>query len=83
MSLSLVAISCPRWAPDKYVLLRADWRASGIAFVWCGRALGWLPSNTTTRMYHVLYGSMEEAQEAADEYIHWPLTLPDRVGMPG
>jgi hypothetical protein len=66
-------IAEPSYAPGQHVLVRYDGMDSENRFFWCGRALGWLPANKTTKLHHQLFPSIELAQQAADQYVTWPV----------
>ena len=70
--LSAVTIASPREAPDQFFLMRTDFPEVDRVFVWCGRALGWQPMNSVTRLLRHLYPSMQAAEKAAERYVTWP-----------
>jgi hypothetical protein len=72
MHLSAIAVAEPPYAPGRYILIRMDLVANDRWF-WCGRSLGWLPANVTTSLYHRLYRTVTEAEQAMLRYHTWPL----------
>jgi len=72
-SVSTVVVAEPRYAPGRFVLLRADLPDMDRGFVWCGRSLGWRPMETTSTAFVKLFPSEEKATEAADKYVTLPL----------
>lgn len=71
--VSAVTIAEPKYAPGRYIIIRSDFPELDHKYVWCGRSLGWLPKNLTTRLYQESYRSVDEAAEVAERYITWPL----------
>jgi hypothetical protein len=73
--LTFITVVDLETAPNQFFLIRdeGDPAMDDSSFVWCGRALGWLPNNKTTFNYRVWYPSLELAAEAACEYVKWPV----------
>ena len=71
--LAAVTIAEPSEARGQFFLIRTDFPEADRRFIWCGRSLGWLPANSTTRVYRHLYPSMQAAEKAAERYVSWPL----------
>jgi hypothetical protein len=62
----------PPDAPGKVCLLRRDGE-QGDTFIWCGRALGWLPFDAIGRLHRVDFTTEEAAFAAAQQFGKWPL----------
>ena len=71
--VSAVVIAEPEYARGQFVLIRADLPDTDRRFVWCGRSLGWLPFETTSRAFFRFFSSREAAEEAAEKYVTLPV----------
>jgi|GEM_PF-3657900 len=70
--MSAIAIAEPEYAPGRLVLFRVD-SANQEPYVWCGRSIGWRPLKHTASMFFRLYLSEEDAAQAANKYVSFPL----------
>ena len=71
-NLSIVTVAEIVKDPGQFVLVRNDPQTSG-EFIWCGRALGWMPFGATARVHRYCFPSVEAAVQAADECVKHPL----------
>lgn len=56
-----------------YGLIRADFPDMDRGYIWCGKALGWLPIGPQARLHAALFASVEAAEKAAEKAAVVPL----------